>query len=279
MDWKDFQNKGFLHRIGECPVCHKGQMLRGPAGWTCDYFHSLEEKCAFTIFASYQGYDLTENDALELIGKGETGGRAFRTLSGVPFEARMKIIDGKVKVVRESRVLQNRCPACGGAVKETRKGFICENFFKEGEDQHCRLYIRKEICGHPISVDEAENLLAKGHTEPIDGFSKNGKDFTSCLVLQPDGTVVLDGKICRCPKCGGHVYAGVKAYNCSNYRVPGIHCDFVIWRNMHGRDITTEDVKSLCENRITPLMAFKTKNGDTIRRSLFLNDSFNIQLV
>lgn len=278
MEHKDLQVEVVLHKIGECPVCHKGQMLKGTAGWTCDYFHSISDKCTFTIFASYQGYDLTEEDAVELIEKKETGKRIFHTLSGVPFIAQMKIIDGKVKVVGENHILQNRCPTCNGIVKETQKGYVCENFFKEG-DGHCLLYINKEICGHLITINDAENLLKNKRTEPIDGFSNNGKSFTSCLVLQPDGSVKLDGKICRCPKCGGIVYVGVKAYNCSNFRDPNIRCDFVIWRNMHGRDITAEDVKEVCENRVTPLMTFKTKTGDTMQRSLYLNDEYKIQLI
>lgn len=278
MEQKDLQVEVHLHKIGQCPICHKGQMLKGTAGWTCDYFQSLKEKCAFTIFKSYQGYDLTEEDALELIEKGETGKRIFHTLSGVPFIAQMKIIDGKVKVIGENHVLQNRCPICGEPVKETQKGYVCENFFKDG-DNHCNLYISKNICGHIVTINEAENLLKNKRTEPIDGFINNGKSFTSCLVLQPNGSVLLDGKVCKCPKCGGIVYAGVKAYNCSNYRDPNIRCDFVVWRNMHGRDITTEDVKAVCENRITPMMTFKTKSGDTMQRSLYLNDEFKIQLI
>ena len=278
MNQNDLPLEVVLHRIGECPVCHKGQMLQGSAGWTCDYFKNLQDKCTFTIFQSYDGYVLTEDDAVELITAGKTGKRNFHTLDGKPFTAILKLVGNKIKVVGENAILSVRCPKCGGKVKEMQKGYACENFFKEGSE-HCGVWIPKEICGRKINLTEAEECLEFGRTEVLDGFIANGKEFSSCLVLQENGNFTLDGKICKCPKCGGFIYAGVKGYNCSNFRNMLVKCDFVIWRNIFGRKTTVEDVKMLCSQRKSGIKEFHTKDGHTIQRAMLLNEDLQVKLI
>ena len=279
MNQNDLSKEVILHRIGICPVCNKGQMLQGSAGWTCDYFHSLEDKCTFTIFQSYDGYELTEEDAVQLITNGETDIKSFHTLNGKPFTAKLKRIGNKVKVVGANETLSVRCSKCGGKVKEMQKGYSCENFFKEGEE-HCGVWIPKEICGRTISIKEAEECLEYGRTEVLDGFkTQQGKEFSSCMVMQENGNFQLDGKICVCPKCGGMVYAGIKGYNCSNYRNMLVKCDFVIWRSIFGRKITVNDVRTLCTSRQTGIMDFKTKDGKLIQRAMLLNDEDKVKLI
>ena len=100
MNQNDLPLEVELHRIGPCPVCGKGQMLQGAAGWTCDYFRTLDDKCTFTIFSSYSNYLLTEEDAVALIRDGRTMKHNFMTQSGKGFVARLVLEDGKVKDVQ-----------------------------------------------------------------------------------------------------------------------------------------------------------------------------------
>lgn len=269
MNQNDLPLEVKLHRIGPCPVCGKGQMLQGSAGWTCDYFKSLDDKCAFTIFGTYDGYVLNEDDALELIRTGCTGERQFQTRAGVPFTGRLRREGDKIKVVSSSSNLDTPCPNCGSKVRKTQKGYACLNFFRDGKD-HCNLWIQGEICGRHITDEEAEQLLERGYTEVLDGFESNGKPFSSCLVINKNGEAVLNGDICRCPKCGGRVYAGIKAYNCSNFRNPAVKCDFVIWRNLAGHVMKVDEVRMLCANGYSPVYTFYTKDGKPYEKRLVL---------
>lgn len=279
MDQKELTAKVVLNKIGKCPVCGKGQMLQGSAGWTCDYFKSLADKCTFTIFSAYQGYTLNEEDALEIIQKGKTGIRMFRTMAGRNFEGRLILEGNKVRVVAENKALGVPCPLCGKKVRETPKGYACENFFREGKE-HCGTWIPNEICGRPITIQEAETILERGRTEVLDGFrTSQGKLFSTCLVMGADGNTRMDGRICVCPKCGGTLYAGIKGYNCSNYREEGIHCNFVVWRTIFGRTISVEDVRMLCSQRKTGIMEFHTKDGTPMQRALLLTDDYQVKLV
>ena len=194
MEQNDLPIEVVLRKIGECPVCHKGQMTQGTAGWTCDYFQSLQDKCTFTIFRSYDGYVLHEEDAVQLITVGETDYKPFVTLSGKEFTARLKRVGDKIKVVGDNAVLGLPCPVCGRKVKELQNGYACEGFFKE-DVEHCNLYIPKTICERPITKDEAEDLLENISTEVLDGFIANGKQFSSCLKIGPDGftAAAVDG--------------------------------------------------------------------------------------
>lgn len=268
-----------IRRIGKCPVCGKGQMRQGTAGWTCDYFVSLRDKCTFTIFSKYQGYTLTEEDAIELITTGQSGPKNFETMSGKPFTAMLKLVEGKVKVVGENTVLSVPCPVCGGQVKELKKGYACSNFFQDG-DAHCNMWIPKLLCGREISKDEAELLLERGYTEVLDGFVSDGHPFSSCLVANKQGEVMMKSDICTCPKCGkGRIYTGVKAFNCTNYRDPNVRCDFVIWRNTSGHRMLVDEVRYLCSQRQTPLMTFYSKEGIAYNRRLIINDEGNVKMI
>lgn len=278
MEQKDLKIEVVLHRIGKCPVCQKGQMLQGTAGWTCDYFKSLEDKCTFTIFGTYDGYTLTEEDAVQLITIGYTEEHTFTTADGKRFTGKLELKDGKVRVCSNHQYLDGYCPCCGGKIREVSKGYVCENFFIEGKD-HCKIWISKKICERTITKEEVEILLKQGYTEVLDGFYAQGKQFSSCLVIK-GGDVFLDGSVCLCPKCKtGTVYAGVKAYNCSNYRNPAIRCNFVIWRNLSGHCMKIKEVKDLCENRQTPLMVFKTKEGVEYERQLVLDQEGNVRFL
>lgn len=267
-----------LNKIGECPVCGKGQMLQGAAGWTCDYFHTLEDKCSFTIFSVYDGYELMEEDAKALITIGQTEEKQFYTLAGKPFRGILKRAGSQIKVVGQGDYLKNNCPKCGGRVRELKNGYACEHFFEEG-DNHCTFWVHKTMCNREISKEEVEELITKHYTEVLDGFFAQGKYFSSCIVLDKEKGAILNADICICPKCGGRVFAGIKAYNCSNYRNPSVKCDFVIWRNLAGHRMKVKEVRGLCEEGKSDLMTFFSKEGSPYTRRLIIDDNGNVKMV
>ena len=278
MDQNELYPEVILRKIGTCPVCGKGQMLQGAAGWTCDYFHTLEDKCTFTIFQKYYGYELSEEDAVDLITKGETGIKDLTTREGKLFRGILKRSGDKIKAASVNRQLPLPCPHCGGRVKEVENGYVCERFFDKG-DGHCGFWLPKIISDRPVRYQEALDLMQYGRTEVLDGFRSMGKEYSSCLTLADDGTVLIDSRICRCPKCGGTVYAGIKGFNCSNFRNPVIRCDFVIWRVIGKRKTTVDDVRKLCSQGQTDLCTFYTMDNEPYEKSLVLDEQFKVRMV
>lgn len=80
-----------------------------------------------------------------------------------------------------------KCPLCGGTVFKGRYGFLCAGY-KEG----CSLKIPGVLCGRPITVKNAADLLTAGRTEKLSGFvSKKGKPFQAALQMKNGKTEFL----------------------------------------------------------------------------------------
>lgn len=148
----------------------------------------------------------------------------------------------------EKKVI-GRCLVCGGNVVKTCKGFRCEN--NTGESPKCGLFINGVIGNRKMSDDEVTTLLEKREIM-LDGFAtKEWKTFTTVLILKDDGSIDMNSVIAVCPRCGGELRVGQKAFNCSNYKNPTTPCDFVIWRNIGGHLLSLEEVRQLCTHGMT----------------------------
>lgn len=91
---------------------------------------------------------------------------------------------GKSVVVAKKETTQNmdelgNCPFCGSPMRENSKSFYCTGY-KDG----CNFSIWKEIAGKKITKATAKNLILKGKTGKLKGFtSKSGKKFDAILVV------------------------------------------------------------------------------------------------
>ena len=265
-----------LRDIGPCPVCGKGRMIEGSAVWTCNHFRNWRDFCSFTVFRTYSGHVLTEEDAVALITGGHTEAMNLVTREGRPYRGVLRLSDGKVECVPQED-MAGTCPFCGGRVRRTSTGWMCERYFSH--DSRCRLFIPGTILGRQVAQEEAMRLLDKGRTDVLDGFAYNGRTFSSCLVLDREKGCRVDGRICRCPVCGGDIYPGDRAYNCSNYREKEIRCGFFIWREIYGHRVTADEVRSLCSTGRTGLIGFHTARGGTMQRSLVMDENWKVRLV
>jgi hypothetical protein len=270
-------------KLGICPKCGKGQIVKGSIGYSCNHFKSPEDKCTFSIYKEYFGKEITEDIALLLIEKGETN--VFTDLvkkDGGIFSASLRYEDGFIKPHFKNEVLQPKCPVCGNDVEVLGNGYACVDYHKKdkSENRICNVYIPKTIAGRSISVHEAETLLNGGKTLFLDGFiNKNNKPFLSRLFLNKNGGVSFDSILCKCPKCGGDMYVGEKAYNCSNFRKEDIKCNFSIWREISRREITPDEAITLCEEKITPtLSGFSNKDGN-FDCQLTINEDFKVIMI
>lgn len=169
----------------------------------------------------------------------------------------------------ETRII-GRCPVCGGNVVKTFKGYRCEN--NTGGEGGCPLFINGVIGNRKMADPEIAELLAK-RSIMLDGFAtREWKAFPTVLVMDDSGSVSMESVVARCPRCGGEIRVGAKAFNCSNYRREGDPCDFVIWRNIGGHLVTAAEVREICGNGATSEeIEMYGENGAIYRRRLGLS--------
>lgn len=142
-----------------------------------------------------------------------------------------------------------RCPLCGGNVIKTCKGYRCENNI--GDAPTCKLNINGIIGNRKMTDEEVAELLAERHIM-LDGFAtKENKAFSTVLELADDGSVNMKSIIGKCPRCGGDIRVGQRAFNCSNFTNQESQCTFSIWRNIGGHQLTLIDAKEICEKEMT----------------------------
>ena len=161
MNQSELKDKVTLKYIGTCPVCGKGRMLQGSAGWTCNHFKDWQDKCEFTIFGMYSGHTVTEEEAVKLITEGKTEEMDLFTKEGKKYRGILTVQDGKVKVRGVRRYLDTRCPVCGGKVWETGGGWVCEG----AAAGRCSMFIPAVVCSRHTQPEDVRQLLSEGRTE------------------------------------------------------------------------------------------------------------------
>ena len=261
-------------KIGTCPVCHVGQLTVQPLGYVCNHFHSQKDKCTFFISRTIHQKEITEEMARQLIEHGETDIiDGFKSKKGNVFSAKLVIRDKSVETVFDDTFINGKCPFCGGRIKETFNGYACEYYI---EGNQCAFYIPKTMCNRRITKEEAERFIA-GDKVILEGFVNNaGKVFSSMLALHDRFGVTLDSRICTCPKCGGDIHVGIKAFHCSNYRNEAVRCGFIVHRNVIHNGFTypptPDDIRQLCEKGTTRYLDFKDQQGNVRPAKLILTD-------
>ena len=174
----------------------------------------------------------------------------------------------KEKPVRSQKRMEKkiigRCPLCGGNVVKTCKGYRCENNI--AEQPTCVLNINGIIGNRKMSDEEITELLEHRFIL-LDGFaSKEGKTFPSVLELAQDGAINMQSVIGKCPHCGGDIRVGTRAFNCSNYSNQQAPCNFAIWRNIGGHQLSLTEAREICEKEITSNELEMYRDDGTIYR-------------
>ncbi|WP_151736316.1 type IA DNA topoisomerase ['Paenibacillus yunnanensis' Narsing Rao et al. 2020] len=74
---------------------------------------------------------------------------------------------------------------------------------------------------------------------------------------------------CPRPGCGGMIFMGRKGYGCSHYKEG---CQFVIWKENHGRTLTDAQVKAIVEKGRTGKLKLTAEDGSPREGKLVLAD-------
>ena len=172
--------------------------------------------------------------------------------------------------MENEKKIVGRCPKCGGNVVKTCKGFRCENSI--GDNPSCNLNINGILGNRKMSDDEITELLANRRIM-LDGFmSKEGKAFPTVLELTDNGEVLMQSVIGKCPHCGGDIRVGNRAFNCSNFTNQTSNCEFAIWRNIGGHQLTLAEAQEICEKGITSVeLEMYRDDGSIYRKRLGLS--------
>ena len=263
-----------------CPVCG-GEMETTPFGYGCSNYKKDGSGCKFSI-GTIAGRDLTEEEVVELLTKGHT-----EVISGFISKSRKRFSvalvlekdeEGKASVnfdfsKNEPEILEGvKCPVCGSDMEITSFGYSCVKHRNDPES--CYFSIGK-IAGKSLGVDDLTDLLQKGETEVLKGFTaKNKKKFSAALCLKTgeDGRKTVEFDFSKneaeiledvvCPMCGGQIQKTSFGYGCMNYDQQNPQsCRFAIG-TLAGRDLTESQVKSLLtDGRTETIRGFKSKTG------------------
>jgi predicted RNA-binding Zn-ribbon protein involved in translation (DUF1610 family) len=261
-----------------CPLCGKGTLVESGSGYSCNYFKTIDDKCTFTIYKTYFKKPITPDILKQLVDHGET--EIFDDLLTKDdrlFSASLIIKDGTVQPNFKPHYLKHPCPKCGGKIVLNKIGYSCENFFTESK---CDFNISYEIGGVKISQSIAETILSGKKTDFFTFLNRHSVPFQSCLRII-NNNVAFDSFVCLCPKCGGNIRTGTKAYNCSNQNNEEIKCDFHIWNEMYGRTISPSEVAVLCSHKITDVLNdFSKKNGnEKFSAKIIIDKDFKVKLI
>lgn len=178
-------NGGF----GPCPLCGKavikGREFYGCSGW--------KDGCKFVLKASGFSVDINAGLATELLHNHASLTPHLLTVDGSPVFGILHLQKNGTVIYKlidaTSPGPQGRggagealgiCPACGGTISETKKGYGCSNW-RNG----CKFVIWKTIAKKNISKTTVKKLLASGETAVLNGFkAKSGKLFSAKLKLE-----------------------------------------------------------------------------------------------
>ena len=134
------------------------------------------------------------------------------------------------------------------------------------EQPTCVLNINGIIGNRKMSNEEITELLEYRFIL-LDGFaSKEGKAFPSVLELADNGAINMQSIIGKCPHCGGDIRVGTRAFNCSNYSNQQAPCNFAVWRNIGGHQLSLTEAKEICEKEITSNELEMYRDDGTIYR-------------
>ncbi len=220
----------------KCPVCN-GAIEITPFGYSCVVHKEDKEKCYFSV-GKIAGKGLKTEEMTELLTNGRTGVlKGFTSKAKKKFQAALVLTDtedGRKQIEfdfsqNEPEVIEGvKCPMCEGAIQKTAFGYGCVNYAPDSPDS-CVFSIGT-IAGKDLSVAHVKDLLTKGRTGTIRGFtSKTKKKFDACIALgqNEEGKTVLkfdfenvEAKKLKdvvCPICGGDIVQTPFGYGCANY--------------------------------------------------------------
>jgi DNA topoisomerase-3 len=177
--------------IGKCPACEEGKILKGKQAYGCVRW---KEGCKFRLPMEWHGKPLADKQVAQLLKGKKVAVKNLLAANNEKFDAAI-FLDERFELQFEKTVAGppadpfEKCPSCQqGKVLKGNSAFGCSRF-----RDNCKLRIPFELAGRKLTDKQIAELLLKGKTPKIKGFTspKTGEKFDAALVLQPEGTVTF----------------------------------------------------------------------------------------
>ncbi len=196
--------------IGKCPACG-GEIIEGRKGFGCKNWRPQSGGCRFVIWKEVWGRQIDAETVRQLLTGEPVGPLIFRSENGQDFTASLvlerhesgdrapgswttRLLVAEMPMGAGDSIpsrtpppspldIIGRCPRCGGQVIEGRKGYGCSNW--RPEDGKCSFVIWKVVAGKTLSRKAVTDLLKKGETATLRGFTaRSGRKFSAKLRLE-----------------------------------------------------------------------------------------------
>ena len=180
---------------------------------------------------------------------------------------------------KEKETLDVSCPSCGGVLKMTKYGCICENY---GKEIGCSFGIG-QIAGVVLKKNELETLISTGSLPVRKGFvSKSKKKFEAGLKFNitrdEEGNIIerqiefvfpskeepVDTNI-LCPLCQKPMKKNKYNFECE--------CGYKLSHVVASVQLTENDIQQLIKNKKTRLIGgFKSKAGKEFKAYIVMKE-------
>ncbi|MCQ2199102.1 MAG: DNA topoisomerase 3 [Paludibacteraceae bacterium] len=263
-----------------CPICG-GKIIEGQKTVRCEeYSQDNPNGCKFVLFKSNKYHTFSEEEIIELCEKKETSKVIVLKTSDKTYNVRFKFDTDNMKVdfIYDNTICD--CPKCGKKVVEYKSSYACEGNTKENAT--CDFLVWKNVSGHELTKDELVKLIANKELKGLSFVSKEGKPYKANLTLQDDfktKIVFEEEKVCDCPKCGSPVKEFTKGFSCSKRTQENATCDFALWKDVNGYNMTKADFLELLSKKVLKNKSFVSKEGKPYKADLTLTDDFKLKIV
>lgn len=134
----------------------------------------------------------------------------------------------------------------------------------------------RDVENGDLTYDEFKKDMRKYIATGVSELLDNIKPLASAQSYGSSEAVVVG----KCMKCDGDVIDANKLYKCTNnvYKKAD-SCDFIIWKNVFGTNITKTDVKALLAGKQTKEKKLTFKSGKTANLPLHINDELKVMWV
>lgn len=236
-------NKNF-EKIGVCPKCG-GDLIKGPRSFFCSNY---KEGCKVGGFSNQSGAEITTDEFLRMLD-GEIFNKEF-TYKGKSWHQNIGLNEeGTIKPINEEDETDMTCPACGKAIVETKRAYMCVG----NKDKSCGVGISKSINGVDITHDMAHDLFTNGKTNKISGFiSKAGNPYLAVFEVDKGEKKVkmhamepTEETKFECPVCDRALLKGNFTYKCVGNEDSS--CNFSMYSQSFNKDIPDSKVSKMLE--------------------------------
>lgn len=174
-----------------------------------------------------------------------------------------------------------KCPLCGGKIIESQKTVRCSNYIQD-DSNSCQFLIFKSNKYHTFTPKEISELVSNLETSDIITLTTSDKSYNVRFKFDKEKNkidFIYDNSVCDCPKCGKKVIEYKGSFTCSGNTKENPSCDFLIWKNQGGHELTKTEFMNLLKDKTLKNLSFETKEGKTYKANLVLKEDFSIERV